>query len=78
MELKKEEVHFSSPHLLMNMLCNSPPSPVMAVAILEGLPSPADVLAVTKQLYCVNQVRLKLNDTLSVSAFTTERMVGVF
>ena len=43
----------------------------------EGLPSPTDVLAVTKQLYCVNGLS-PVSVVASVVPFTTDLMVGAF
>ena len=57
---------------------NLPPSTVLAVTIIEGLPSPADVLAVTKHIYCVYGSSPVLNVTASVVPFTTDLMVGLF
>ena len=57
---------------------NVPPSTVLSVTIIEGLPSPADVLAVTKHIYCVYGSSPVLNVTASVVPFTTHLMVGIF
>ena len=57
---------------------NLPPSTVLAVTIIEGLPSPADVLAVTKHIYCVYGSNIVFNVTASMVPFTTDLMVGIF